>query len=203
MKELAPFRFDPSLTGLWIGSANLDEVKEVASGNWSAAPATFPQTLILHVDGSGIGHLLQEATLMKTRDSIPEMVVVNQPESIPNYDGVVPRGGKLVGQRFSCSSLALSGGKASLSADNGWLSVTSQLAAAHPINPFRHKYHPDLAVGREIERTIRIQLTNGDSPSDHVVTGILQESVSGIHKDAIDARGPITFTRVSPSGQLR
>ncbi len=196
-------RVDPSLAGLWIGEATLDEVKAVQTSEWASAPTKFSHRVIVHVDALGQIRLLDEAALMHTKDVPAQPIVLTDISQASEYDGIVRRGGKRVGQRFSCSSISFSSSSVPLAESNGWLEASINLGANHPLNPFRHKYHPDLASAWSIDRTIRIQLNDSGSPSGDEISGTLWETVDGIHKDAIEARGPIAFTRVSTAAQLR
>ncbi len=201
---LLPAEHANTFTGMWVGQASMNEVKEVRSGSWGAAPA-FTQQILLHVDDSGTARLLREAILMKTRvdpPASPEAVILTDPSTVSSYDGVVKRGNQWVGQRFSCATLPLPNRKTTLSQSGEWLSASFTLSASHPLNPFRHKYHPDLGTAWEMARTTQLKLDASDSPSDHTITGTLWDSVAGLHKDTLECRGPITFTRVTSTGQL-
>lgn len=196
---------DPAYAGLWLGECELNEVKEAATGAWAAAPA-MKERIILHVTSGGYASLYSEATLMKSRPAapaLPEPVVITRPELLANFDGITPRGGRLIGQRFSSAGFPFPpAGTLLASGPGGTFSATVALPAAAPANPFRHKYHPDLASGRALSRTISFTLPPADSPSDHLITGVLNESISGLHKTTLEARGPVTFTRVSTSGKI-
>lgn len=187
--------------GLWIGRASLNEVKEAATGNWAPAPA-FEETVLLHINEAGSASLLNDATLMQTRAATPIQLVVTQPALLPNYDGVTLRGGRRIGQRFSSATMLLPSDTVPLSKAGAFFSATFTLPAASPVNPFRHKYHPDLGTGRDLTRTAGLSFAAGESPSDNTLTGTFMESFTGLHKTTLEARGPVTFTRVSTSGKL-
>ncbi len=194
--------FSTAYAGLWIGEATLNEVIQAGTTDYSAAPE-FRERLIMHVDEDGVAQLCSEATVMRTRGAGPVHVVVTQPSLIANFDGITPRGGKDVGQRFSSAGFPVPGGLLALKdGGGGWLFANSTLAAGDPVNPFRHKYHPDLASGRELRRSIWTHSNPGDSPSDNVITTVVYEDIAGLHKNTLKARGPVTFTRVSTSGKL-
>ncbi len=198
-----PARLDSTYSGLWVGHADLNEVKEAASGTWATTPASFPETVLLHIDADGSLRMLQEAMLMKTRETPSTHVVVSHPDHVSLYDGITLRGTSMVGQRFSSSTIALSASSVALQGSNGAYAALITLPPDHPRNPFRHKYHPDLAIGRMVQRIVRFDIPTEDRPEDHSLTGVLSEQITGLHKDTLEARGPITFTRVSTSGQLR
>ena len=77
------------------------------------------------------------------------------------------------------------------------------LAADHPVNPFRHKYHPDLSTaGVAVTRAITLAVDAGDTAEDHRLTGTWSESMTGLHKDAIQVSGGMTLVRVSTVAAL-
>jgi len=194
--------FSSSHAGLWSGTATLNEVKEAATGAWGAAPV-FTERVLLHVDADGVGRLLAEATVMQTRTASPQQVVVSVPSLLPNFDGITSRGGRMIGQRFSTASFPLPDGSQVLSdGSGGWHTAAWNTPATDPVNPFRHKYHPDLGSGRALSRISSFSFAPGESPSDNVLTGTFMESFTGLHKTTLEARGPVTFTRVSTSGKL-
>lgn len=212
LKDFTFPRLSSSYVGLWVGYAELNEVQEVASGDWSPAPHPLYQKRLLHIDGSGNAHLLSEATLMRTRVSapdLPEPVVISVPAKVNDYDGIVHRGGQLIGQRFSSASTPMLGNATRLHLGPGdnpavydTLSASMELPAQHPLNPFRHKYHPDLRTGFALERTIRFSLPAADSPADNTITGSYFEEFTGLHKQTLRSRGTITFTRASTASSL-
>lgn len=198
-------RVATSYTGLWVGQAQLDEVKELSSDTWQAAPSGFSEQVLLHVNRAGTARLLSQATIVQTGDSgpaIPEQVILSRSDLIPNYDGITPRGGTRVGQRFSSATVPMAEDSVLLAQNGETLSADLSQAPADPLNPFRHKYHPDLKNGYAIGRTLSFTVPAGDSPVDNEFTGTFSEMVTGLHKDALEARGSVTFIRVSTSGLL-
>ena len=194
-------RIPATYTGLWSGSVSLTEVKETATGNWAPAPA-FSQQVLMHVDSNGVMRMLSEATVMRTRTAQPQQIVVTQPGLLAGFDGVTQRGGRLIGQRFSSATSNVP--QAGIELEEGGLGYTASwsLSGNDPVNPFRHKYHPDLGSGRALSRTSSFSFAAGESPSDNVLAGTFMESFTGLHKTTLEARGPVTFTRVSTSGKL-
>jgi hypothetical protein len=197
--------------GLWSGEITLDKVSEVhfrqtTGATPTATAAPFTMRVLLHVDAAGGVKLLKEAVLMKTNGASPVPVIVTQPNLIPNFTGIVERGGKQVGRRFSSASfplatdtLALTGGVAA----GGSATGTLTLSAASPVNPFRHKYHPDLAnAGVAVSRALTLTIAAGESPADHKLLGTWAETITGLHKDAISISGTVTLTRVSNTATL-
>jgi len=62
------------------------------------------------------------------------------------------------------------------------------LPANHPTNPFRHRRHPDHAVGFDIKRELRLDFDATPSTPGRSsfgvdrITGVYRESVHGLHK---------------------
>ncbi len=197
--------------GLWVGDITLGQVNEVHARQTTGATPTpaakpFSMRVLLHVSAGGQVKLLKEAVLMRTRGASPAPVIVTQMSLLANYDGTTVRGGQLIGQRFSTVSfpmsgdvLALTGGLAAGTSTTGTLA----LAANSPVNPFRHKYHPDLAnAGRAVSRAISIAITSGETPADHVLNGTWTETLTGLHTSAITVTGSLVLNRVSTVDQL-
>jgi hypothetical protein len=197
--------------GLWAGEITFDKVSEVHFRQTTGAAPTdasapFAMRVLLHVDGAGNVKLLKEAIIMKTPGASPVPVIVTQPSLIPNFVGIIERSGKLVGRRFSTASfpmttdsLALTGSLAAASTATGTLT----LAATDPVNPARHKYHPDLAnAGVAITRALSMTIAAGESAADHKLLGTWTESITGLHKDAINISGSLTLERVSTVATL-
>lgn len=202
---------DARYAGLWIGEVDLNEVQEVATGEWQPAPKPMYQRRILHFESEGTPHLLAEATLMKTRVTAPDepqTVVISDPSRIGDFDGIVLRGGHLIGQRFSSTTSPMDTPAQLLAVQSGAgetphvLTTTLSLPDDHPLNPFRHKYHPDLGRGIAVERAVTITLPTADSPADNTLTGTYSETVTGLHHGTLRTRGTITLNRVSQSGVL-
>ncbi len=207
----APALAQNASAGLWTGEITFDKVSEVHSRQTTGsaptdAAAPFSMRVLLHVDGAGNVKLLKEAIIMKTPGASPVPVIVTQPNLIPNFTGIVDRSGKLVGRRFSTASfpmtgdfLALTGTLAAASTATGTLT----LAAADPVNPARHKYHPDLAnAGVAVTRALSLTIAAGESAADHKLLGTWTEAITGLHKDAINISGNLTLERVSTVATL-
>lgn len=195
---------DETFAGLWVGEVVLDEVKEAKTDAWGPAGAPFSQRILMWSDGLGRMEILQEAMVVKTRADEPEEVVLTDETRVSEFDGIVPRNGELVGNRFSATTMPFAGESVRLSETGNGDEVVAVLSLprSHPRNPFRHKYHPDLGVGTTIERIITIDWDEGTEPSDGQVSGLYSESVTGLHKLPLETRGTVTFTRVSLSTLL-
>ena len=201
---------DPA-AGLWTGEVSLSKVSEVHFRQTTGATPTdaaspFTMRVLLHVDASGNVKLLKEAILMQTTATPPVQVIVTQPNLISNFEGIAERNGKLTGRRFSTASFPMTGDRLALTgsmAAGGSAAGTLTLAANDPVNPFRHKYHPDLAnAGVAVSRAITLTIAAGDTADDHRLAGTWSESMTGLHKDAIQVSGSLTLVRVSTVATL-
>lgn len=195
---------DETMAGLWVGEMELNEVKNVTTGEWGEAGSPFYSKAIVYSDAVENMLLLQEATLMRTRGGDPQEAVITQANLVANYDGIVPRGDKLVGMRISSATFPLPFDQVAFAGTGSGdeIAVSVTLPAAHPKNPFRHKYHPDLGIGREITRTLTIDWEDEDLPTDGQRRAVVSERITGLHKDTLEVRGTAVFARVSTSQLL-
>jgi len=225
---------NPAAAGLWVGEVELDKVNEVQAAAQGAAdlvtavahPATI--RILLHVDADGQVRLLKDVIVMKrpsdtnappdlSTNPLPpvvvstpatNMVLITRPELIPNYEGVMKRGGKLVGLRYGTASydfdglvLPLVGGVGPGATCLGRISLSKN----HPTNPYRHKYHPDHREGFDIVRqfTLLFDGNPGDpwqeAPGYGVdrLTGTYRETVVGLHKIPLRVEGTVRLDRIN------
>jgi hypothetical protein len=158
-------------------------------------------------------------------EGIPEGVetqiaLVTDDTLLPAFIGVLGQDGSRAGHRigtvaydFEGSELRLSGGLGAGKALTG----TVLLPRLHPTNPFRHKYHPDHRntnpdnpkYGYEISRKLNIVFAATANGQPTVagygvsqLTGTYEESITGLHKVPLIARGTIAIRRVSTVGTL-
>ncbi len=201
---LKPLATGASTVGLWIGEVELNEVVPSAETpeEYRSTPAPFRYTLIMHVNSQGQARLLREATLMQTKDVPPQPVIITKTSTdLADYDGITSRGGKLVGQRFSATNFPPPEGGAVLKLHPKGIAASITMLASDPLNPFRHKYHPDLAAGREITNEIIFSPRPENSP-DHQWSVEIYNFVTGVSNLPLQSRGIVTFTRVSELGKL-
>jgi hypothetical protein len=155
----------------------------------------------------------------------PTPVLVLDPARIPYFEGIQQRGGKRVGVRVESiaydmprSSSAWSGASLSSFATRppelresydlsvnltGNLNPGAELTGAwiidpfHRSNPFRHAYHQSFPKGPQITRNIKITFST-DRPVADRLTAVFTETISGVIKSNLTARGKAQFQRVSP-----
>jgi hypothetical protein len=224
----------PALAGLWVGDAVINAVSQPARTDNPALPrpagGNFTFRIIMHVDTAGTARLLQQIYLVRkppvlvpseedpTLNEVAEparTVAVTDESLIPGVIGT----GTLMGQRISSpvfafnQPLALSGG----AFGTGTLQGSCTLPYDHPLNPFRHAFHPDhnnlderfeqkLPEGKEsfsVARAVSFEFTANDplglNPPGWGATeigGIYRESITGLHRSVIHASGSFRLVRV-------
>jgi len=224
----------PALAGLWIGEAVVDAVSQPARVDNPNLPrpagGKFSFRIIAHVDTTGTARLLQQIFLVRKppvmvpSDEDPSLnevaepartVAVTDESLIPGIVG----SGTLMGQRISSpvfafdQPLALTGGAFGA----GTLQGSCPLPYDHPLNPFRHAFHPDhnnlderfeqkLPEGKEsfsVARAVSFEFTANDplglNPPGWGATeigGVYRESITGLHRSVIHASGTFRLVRV-------
>ena len=227
------------LTGLWVGYAAIDHVSQPADDNDPNVKPTgseFQFPLILHVDAHDNVYLLREIVqlwkygVMDT-DPITGMDFVAEPgrfvlvtdESLfsdPNYGGASLRDGQLRGRRISSAAFsfpqpvrmqAVSG---SFGFEGAIFELDSPIVIApeDPLNPFRHKFHPnhnDPDESYEIMRNVMLGFTSEQAGAsltagwgDTDIGGLYSEVLTGLNKLPIYVEGTFRLHRVSHIGQL-
>jgi len=136
---------------------------------------------------------------------------------------VAMRGRDLVGRRFSSPFFPMYGTNGipfdrSL-ALGASVSASWALPADAPLNPFKHRYHPDhdnldasFRVFRQeaypVRRTVRLTLPEGQgsvsnpAAGQEELEGLYEEAVEGLHRTTITARGSFRVKRVLAVGAL-
>ncbi|MEY3275631.1 MAG: hypothetical protein RL153_897, partial [Verrucomicrobiota bacterium] len=99
------------------------------------------------------------------------------------------------------------------------LHASWSLPADAAVNPFKHRYHPDhdnldatFRTYREeayaVRRTVRLIVPSVQGSGTKVgsgqdqVEGVYEETVQGLHRNAITARGTFSIKRIVPTGTL-
>ena len=149
--------------GLWVGSAVIRQVNYAnnqAATNPVPTGSEFQFRLLVHVDGQGQAKLLQKVIQLwqnGTYTNDPNGVLVVQTpgryvlltndSALAQYSGSALRDGQPVGRRISSAAFGfpapinMTGTFASTSAPP--LRCTVPLGFDDPLNPFKHRYHPD------------------------------------------------------------
>jgi hypothetical protein len=231
--------------GLWVGSASITKVSQPANLTSPTNPlpvgAPLQFRLLVHVDNGGTVRLLQKVLEMfkngtlKPDPTNPTNYIVDQPgryvlvtddSLIPSFTGSTLRDSQPVGRRLSSSAFGFS--SPILVSGNGAFGAGSfncqvNLDYDDPVNPFKHKYHPDhdnldarfqtkLPEGVEsftVLRQIQLDFTSQDPDNltiagwgDNQLGGNYSEVITGLHNQPIYVSGTFRLARASGIGIL-
>ncbi|MCA9410860.1 MAG: hypothetical protein KC944_06600 [Candidatus Omnitrophica bacterium] len=243
-KGLAP-QSTNSYAGLWVGTVALDSVNIPADASDPNTPRPterdYQFRIIVHVDANGQARLLQQVFLMFTEGtliddpndpSIPPSKIVDEPGQyrlitdealLDQVSGSILRDGKTVGRRFSSTAFPfIDPIDIESSGDFGVASTVSSVTIVldydDPLNPFKHKYHPDhdnldrrfenqLGPGNEsftIIRGIEMEFTEDDPDGfasvglgDTLLVGFYRETIDGLHRDDLHVSGTFRLKKMS------
>lgn len=226
--------------GLWVGEAVINAVSQPAHPGDPLLPrragGSFQFRLIVHVDAAGVAHLLQHVFLVREPPTFkpdpenPGFEMIDEPARtvVVTDEALIPQSagtGEIIGRRASSAAfgfkepLALGGGEFGA----GTLTAAVALEYDHPLNPFKHVYHPDhdnlderfdekLPEGREaftVTRSLSLEFTatdplglNPPSWGDTEVGGVYRETINGLHRNAIQVSGDFRLLRVLPAAAL-
>lgn len=188
--------------GVWIGQARLTNVSHqngVVNPPCSGADCTAAQSLsvplILALPGTEGGpmQLLDKASIMVDRD------------------------GRTLNYRYSSilfhEPVTLTGNPGD--GTTGMLTGTLAISADHPLNPYRHRYHPEHRTGYAVTRSITLTFSAEEqdpiaealgldqSVGDNELVGIYQEVISGLSVAPITVSGPFKLHRLSDTTDLQ
>jgi hypothetical protein len=169
--------------GVWIGQARLTQVSLYPESGQEPVMADAPpmtMSLILALPGAegGDNQLLDNAYVEVDRDGRTLKYRYN---AIMFHEPVT-----LTGFILNGTSETLTG--------------TTSMAADHPLNPYRHRYHPEHTTGYPITRAITLQFTPDDQDPDYVASGLAETAgdneLSGLYTEVISGVSlrPITVT---------
>lgn len=230
--------------GLWVGTAILNQVNQPTDTGAPDAPkptgSEFQIRLIVHVHANGQATLLQQVTLMwkegieradpedptKMIVEVPgRFVLVTRDDLLDEFAGAAMRDGKPVGRRISSAAFSFRE-PVTLGGDFGSGQLQSGeilIGYNDPLNPFKHKYHPNhdnlyydfttvRPEGKEsftVRRNIELEFSAGDGENPGQlgwgtdrVGGIYRETIRGVHKDVLYVAGTFELQLVSTVGEL-
>lgn len=187
--------------GVWIGQARLNQVStQSAIENppvMAAAPA-LSMSLILALPGTEGGpmQLLDEAFVEVDRDGRTlkyryNAILFHEPVMLMEDVPITGNG------------------------TAGMLSGTLDIPANHPLNPYRHRYHPEHRDGHDITRAITIEFLASDpdpinqalglseTDGDNELTGLYSEVISGVSLEPITVSGVFRLHRLSDTTDLQ
>jgi hypothetical protein len=231
---------------LWITN-ELGQVTNVVTYSYTNNPMTPAPTpvdaeldvrLIVHVDAGGQAKLLKEVFQLwedgtyvtsngvKTVATPGKYVLLTDRRLLTRFKGSTMLDGEQVGRRISSAVYVFDGEDAvrnyvAFSGNfepGGRVATSFGLSANAPLNPFRHKYHPDhdnlsadfktfkaeaYAVTREV--TMRMDaLPIGKDPAaaQNELVGVYTERLSGLHRKVIATSGDFRLRRISRIADL-
>lgn len=226
--------------GLWVGTVTLNKVSQPSHPSTPAAPQPAGSEaqfrLLVHVNGQGQSRLLQNVVVMwkngttKPDPADPDKLVVDEPgryvlltdaSLIPNFSGAAVRDGQQVGRRLSSTAFAFKNPIAMSGAGEFGANTVSCLVSLgfdDPLNPFKHKFHPDhnnldehyaqtLPEGAEsftVQRALQLEFQPDDPNGfkipgwgDMQLGGKYRETITGIHKSPIFVEGTFRLQQAS------
>ncbi|HKX62721.1 MAG TPA: hypothetical protein VJS65_12765 [Verrucomicrobiae bacterium] len=231
--------------GLWVGMVALNKVSQPSAISDPTTPQpTDSQAqfrILVHVNNDGQPAFLQRILQMwkngttKPDPNDPGKVVVDVPgryvlltdESLaPNYTGAALRDGQPVGRRISSAAFAFRNpiplsGAGEFGANT--VSCAVNLDYNDPLNPFKHKFHPDhnnldehytqtLPDGAEsfsVQRVVQLEFQANDPNGfqfpgwgDMQLGGKYRETITGIHRNPIYVEGTFRLFQASRVGVL-
>jgi hypothetical protein len=226
--------------GLWVGNVVLQKVSQPSNIASPTTPLPVSNPLqfrvLIHVDESGQARLVQKILQMwkpgtfrpdpsdptkQTVDQPGRYVLVTDEALAVNWSGVTLRDGDPVPRRMSTvgyvlrTPLALTGaGQFEANTIGGSI----VMGFDDPLNPFKHKYHPDhdnlterfdqtLPEGQEsftFTRQISLEFTSADPEGlrlpgwgDTQIGGTYRETMQGVHRKPILLQGIFRLSRAS------
>lgn len=218
--------------GLWAGTATVNAVTEHLSGTVSANPLAtgenFNFRLLVHVDAAGAAKLLQQVVQMWREPG--EYILLTDDALITSYGAQLKNEDVPLAKRMSSPAFGFSAPIAMTAIGGAWpvsgakFSCPVILDYNDPLNPFKHRYHPDhnnlegdyatvKAEGTEsftVTRTVELEFTAYDPAGlsqsgwgDAVIGGIYRETITGLMKDKKTAADAPGSNAVKVSGYFR
>jgi hypothetical protein len=173
-----------TMRGTWTGEAFLGEVERPSfHGGGYGAAASLTVSIILEVPAAGQPRLLPCVELNAGSDSRTRLNAALFPEAI-SLAGTVAADGK-----------------------SGTLQGSLTLNPQHPLNPYRHRYHPEHGEGLNVRRrvTLRFGESLPGSPDTEnplatvgVVGGVYEEEITGLSREPIRVRGLFRLRALRP-----
>ncbi len=225
--------------GLWVGNVVLSNVNQAAVSSVPVPTASqFQFRLIVHVDNSGAARLLQKVVLAWTNGiyttnaqgylqaaSPGHFALITDESFLSQFSGSSLRDGTVSGRRYSSAAFSfrdpvLMNGTGAFGGTNATFSCMIPIGFDDPLNPFKHRYHPDhnnlddtytVSVHEcpDITRQVSLQFMGQDPENttlagwgDNELGGIYSETITGLHKNPVVAQGFFWLYRASTVGVL-
>ncbi|MEO1291785.1 MAG: hypothetical protein AAFV62_02975 [Pseudomonadota bacterium] len=214
--------------GLWIGAVTLFQATPLGAAQ-DAKPVSvaseFSFRFIAHQPSEGQAQLLKEATLIWALARGEVGAASTEERVFASAEGVraslkalgAVDGRQVRARRFSSPAFAFDGAAREMVGRFGagqLVQVDLELPSEHPLNPYRHGYHPDFdgvdALGRAnnevpmLRRSISIRFNEGSgaAAADAPLRGTYQERIDGLAAAPLLLAGTITLRRISTVGVL-
>jgi Immunoglobulin domain len=212
------------------------EVRNVEQGSRpTPVKEPFDMRLILHTGVDGVSRILQSVTLLKKADSVTvanqvvtaqqggDAVLISDPSLLGSFEGVTLRGRDKVGGRFSTPFYPMyqtNGIPFDAGLDLGRrIQASWSLPPGAPLNPYRHKFHPDhdnldrsfqtyKAEAYPVRRTVVLDIparqgsTRKPGAGQDEIEGVYTEVIEGIHRIPITVQGTVSLKRLIAVGVL-
>jgi hypothetical protein len=204
-----------SPAGLWVVDTRVNQVNSNAAGSGSSTSQAFPLVFLAHVDSAGNARLLSQAFLGKLAVTGNPLGLCISESRVLGYTASDLKPARFFAAQMPASVTSLGG--SGTFATGSTVSWAIPIPFNDPTNPFVHNYHPDhdnldskghaLVAGQEsftITRTCQFTFTA--SPPDGqavsgwgtaVLGGSYRETITGLHKNTLEARGSFQMNRVS------
>jgi hypothetical protein len=220
----------PPHAGLWVGTAVLRQVSEPAHSNPAQQSVPTPTgseyqfRLIVHVDQDGQTRLLQKVLqLWKPADDAYVLLTDESLASNPAYVTVSSGDGALAPRRVSTTAFGFANPILMSGTFGDSNACVVALGAEDPLNPYRHKYHPDhdnldsdgqplppdrlesFTVTRRVSLAFQSTDPEGLELSGWGDTwhgGVYREQISGLHRASLNIQGIFRLRRISQVAQL-
>jgi hypothetical protein len=211
--------------------------------NPTPTKSEFTMRVLLHVDGGGKARLLKEVVQMwrdgtytndnqgrQVADKPGTYVLVTEDKLLGQFKGSTIKDGVSVGRRLSAIGFDFDGkgtnhlGLAGTFAPGEALAGAISYGSDYPLNPFRHRYHPDhdnldahfAAISDPAQQEVygvtrQVQFTFSDAasgsasspdPAYSAMEGTYWETLTGLHKQAIQVQGTFRLSRASYISEL-
>jgi len=217
--------------------------RNVAAQSPTPTKSEFNMRLLIHVNAAGQPRLLKEVVQMwrdgtYTNDAQGRQVVdkpgayvlVTRDNLLGQFKGATLRNGVPVGRRLSAIGFDFEGHGTNDMALSGTfgpghtLSGQIDINPDYPLNPFRHKYHPDhdnldanfnpitdpqkvevYAITRQLEFDFASSASGtatDPDPAYSTVEGTYRETLTGLHKQPLLVQGTFRLSRASFISEL-
>ena len=217
--------------------------RDVAAQSPTPTKGEFTMRLLIHVNAAGESRLLKEVVQMwrdgtyttdaegrRVLDKPGSYVLLTRDNLLGQFKGATLRNGVPVGRRLSAIGFDFEGHGTNDMALSGTFgpahTLTGQIriGSDHPLNPFRHQYHPDhdnLDLQFEpitdperkeayaVTRVLQLEFAAaGASNSAHAdpayssMEGIYHETLTGLHKQPLLVQGTFRLSRASFISEL-